>query len=203
MIREANVCSYCKDNLSKIENYEKAINDTTQTWHCHHRAEIEVLPSGIVVRRSKSELIKNDRYYHRPANELIFLTRSEHMRLHNKDRQVNADTVAKLKLPRNVSYKMVVTYDGDMCLKIPSSLRAEIQAWYESNPRKCRKELTAMLNDKFCNGIDANGIRRNFNSIFRSLKSRRVKPADDFTNVKNNIQHLLDTYPSIQENFAM
>lgn len=98
---------------------------------------------------------------------------------------------------KDTSFDKIVTYDGDMCLKMPSSLRAELQAWYEANPRQCRKELTAMLSDKFCNGtVDVNGEEHNFNSFFRSLKNRTVKPAKDFANVKKNMQQLLDLYPS-------
>ena len=98
---------------------------------------------------------------------------------------------------KDSSFNNIVTYDGDMCLKMPFSLRAEIQAWYEQNPRQCRKELTEMLSDKFCNdSVDVYGEAHNFNSFFRSLKNRTVKPAEDFTNVKKNMQLLLDLYPS-------
>ena len=98
---------------------------------------------------------------------------------------------------KDSSFNNIVTYDGDMCLKMPFSLRAELQAWYEQNPRQCRKELTEMLSDKFCNGtVDVYGEEHNFNSFFRSLKNRTVKPAEDFTNVKKNMQQLLDLYPS-------
>lgn len=84
MIHEYNARKFCKDDISRIENYELAITDTTQTWHIHHRDELRILPSGMKVYRSKEELIENGRYYHCPANELIFLTHSEHMRLHKK-----------------------------------------------------------------------------------------------------------------------
>jgi len=69
-----------------IENYEQAINDETQTWECHHRDEVKILPSGIEVRRSREELIENGRYYNCPPNELIFLTKAEHTKIHMKDR---------------------------------------------------------------------------------------------------------------------
>ena len=72
------------ENPELIENYEQAINDDTKTWICHHRDELKVLPSGIKVRRSQEELIANGRYYKCPPNELIFLTRSEHQKLHQK-----------------------------------------------------------------------------------------------------------------------
>lgn len=40
MIDEKRAHKYCRDDLSKIENYEKAIDDNTQTWHLHHRLEL-------------------------------------------------------------------------------------------------------------------------------------------------------------------
>ena len=84
MISEIWPKKYCKEDISLIENYEKAITDTTQTWVCHHRDEVKVLPSGMTVIRSRQDLIDNERYYNCPANELIFLTKSEHDRLHYK-----------------------------------------------------------------------------------------------------------------------
>ena len=83
MIDERRVPTYCRDDITKIENYEKAIADTTQAWHCHHRDEVKILPSGMTVIRSRQDLIDAGRYYDCPANELIFLTHAEHRRLHN------------------------------------------------------------------------------------------------------------------------
>ena len=79
MINEKNVKRFCCEDLSLIENYKLAINDTTQTWDCHHRGEI--LPCG---RFSPNDLNKFGLYFNRPAAELIFLTHSEHSRLHAK-----------------------------------------------------------------------------------------------------------------------
>lgn len=75
---------FCKEDISLIENYDKAIADSTHLWDCHHRDEIKVLPSGMTVIRSRQELIENNRYYNCPANELIFLTHEEHTSLHKK-----------------------------------------------------------------------------------------------------------------------
>ena len=84
MINEYNAKKFCKEDISLIENYDKAIADITQMWECHHRDEIRILPSGIKVIRSRQELKENNRYYNCPANELIFLTKEEHHRLHTK-----------------------------------------------------------------------------------------------------------------------
>lgn len=65
--------------LSKIENYDKAIADTTQVWDCHHRLEVQ---NGKPVL--KKDLIAQGLYYHRPAEELIFLTEKDHCLLHCK-----------------------------------------------------------------------------------------------------------------------
>ena len=74
-VRQAN--RFCKEDISKIENYDKAIADTTQTWHCHHLTETWW-------NCSAKDLIENECYYHRKACELIFLTKAEHSRLHTK-----------------------------------------------------------------------------------------------------------------------
>lgn len=79
MINEISAIRCCCEDASLIENYDKAIADQTQTWEIHHRAEI--LPCG---RYSPRDLKKFSLYWHRPANELIFLTHREHSKLHNK-----------------------------------------------------------------------------------------------------------------------
>lgn len=78
MICNRTVKRYCNEDISQIENYEQSINDNTQIWHCHHRGEI--LPCG---NFSLETLKKYGLYYKRPASELIFLTKSEHQRLHH------------------------------------------------------------------------------------------------------------------------
>ena len=79
MINEKTARKYCRDDLSKIENYEKAIADTTQTWDLHHRLEL-TLDGEFAL--SREQLKMHDMYYNRPYYELIFLTHAEHSRLH-------------------------------------------------------------------------------------------------------------------------
>ena len=73
MISKRSAKAFCRDDISQIENYDKAIADTTQVWHCHHRRETIF---------SRKDLIEIGEYYNRPACELIFVTKSEHTRLH-------------------------------------------------------------------------------------------------------------------------
>ena len=75
------ILSYCCDDISQIENYDKAINDKTQTWHCHHRLEIDL-------NLTAQELIDKGLYFNRPANELILLTPFEHNSLHKSGKQL-------------------------------------------------------------------------------------------------------------------
>lgn len=65
---------YCED-YHLIENYEKAVADETQMWECHHRAETDE-------NLTMEQLIKQSRYFDCKPKELIFLTMSEHSRLH-------------------------------------------------------------------------------------------------------------------------
>ena len=81
MISIQEVKRFCK-NYTEIENYDKAIADTTQTWHCHHR--LELIETGAVVNSSRQDLIDWGIYYDRPADELIFLTAKDHNSLHHK-----------------------------------------------------------------------------------------------------------------------
>lgn len=68
---------YCCEQLHNIENYEKAINDD-KMWVLHHKLETDL-------KKTKQELIDEGLYYSRPANELIFLTHSNHLKLHHKE----------------------------------------------------------------------------------------------------------------------
>lgn len=73
---------YCCEDISNIENYEKAKADNFVGWLIHHRDEYRVLPSGMIARRTYRELKENGRYYNCPANELIYLTTLDHAKMH-------------------------------------------------------------------------------------------------------------------------
>lgn len=71
------------DTPELIENYDKAIADTTQTWQCHHRLETHNSDGERrLVDITAKELKALGMYYNRPPEELIFLTVSEHRKLH-------------------------------------------------------------------------------------------------------------------------
>lgn len=73
-----NIERVCKEYWL-IENYELAINDS-DIWECHHR--IEVSEDGQHTVYSKKDLIERGLYFDRQPEELIFITKSEHHKLH-------------------------------------------------------------------------------------------------------------------------
>ena len=75
MINKKNAKLFCCEDISLIENYYEAIN-SSEVWVCHHRL-------GIDLGKGRDELIDMGLYFDRPASELQFLSRSEHIRLHN------------------------------------------------------------------------------------------------------------------------
>ena len=94
---------YCRQP-ELIENYSKAIADNSEIWACHHRLETHNSDGERrLVDILGTELIALDLYYDRPPEELIFLTQSEHMRLHRigkpgamKDKHHSEETKRKM-----------------------------------------------------------------------------------------------------------
>lgn len=77
----ASVKSFCKDDISKIENYELAKADNFEGWVCHHRLELTIDNEHA---HSREDLKRMNMYYNRPYFELIFLKLSEHSKLHTR-----------------------------------------------------------------------------------------------------------------------
>lgn len=74
---------YC-DNIENVENYDKANADGFKGWECHHRLETHNSDGERrLVNITLEELIALDMRYNRPPEELIFLTKSEHCKLHH------------------------------------------------------------------------------------------------------------------------
>lgn len=84
---------YC-DNIENVENYEKAKADDFKGWCCHHR--LELTATGGVCDVDMQDLIDWNLYWHRPADELIFLKASEHRQLHNNSRRLSEETKSKI-----------------------------------------------------------------------------------------------------------
>ena len=83
MINIEKTRKYCCDDISLIENWNKALNDTEEVWSIHHKLG-EVL--------SKDELIERGLYYNRPPHELVFLNRLGHfLRHHPNSKYIYSD----------------------------------------------------------------------------------------------------------------
>ena len=91
---------FCKD-YENIENYDKAKVDNFKGWDCHHRLETWTSDGERrQIDTTVAELKALGMYYNRPANELIFLRKSEHTAL----RKVSLETRNKLSdIGKNIS----------------------------------------------------------------------------------------------------
>ena len=86
---------FCKD-YENIENYEKALKDNFKGWNCHHRLETHNSDGERrLVDITVKELKALGMYYDRPADELIFLSKSEHSSF-NKGKPKTEDVKNKI-----------------------------------------------------------------------------------------------------------
>lgn len=81
MINEKKAKRFCCESISLIQNYDKAVADKEQVWHCHHR--LEITESGEI--NSMQELKDRGLYYGRPASELVFMTEHDHRSMHGRN----------------------------------------------------------------------------------------------------------------------
>ena len=100
---------YCKD-YENIENYDKALADNFKGWCVHHRLETHNSDGErLLVDITRDELKALGMCYNRPASELIFLTKSEHMSLH----RIGKDSPRKgKKLSEETKNKISETLKG-------------------------------------------------------------------------------------------
>ena len=94
MIELYKVKQMCREGeIEKIENYEQAMADKEHTWVCHHRLELTM--DGEFANYRK-DLIRMGMYWNRPAFELIFMTKSDHMRMHAHVQPVSEESKKKM-----------------------------------------------------------------------------------------------------------
>lgn len=79
MIKLSSAKAFCRDDISKIENYDKAVADEKHSWHCHHR--LELTHEGDFAN-DVDTLKRMNMYFNRPYFELIFLPECEHKAIH-------------------------------------------------------------------------------------------------------------------------
>ena len=97
MINAYTAKCYCCEDISLIENYKEAIADEEKMWDVHHRRECD--ENGKTLFTCK-QLIEMDLYYHRPASELIFVTRSMHKKIHREDQAKGGKIGGKIAIKK-------------------------------------------------------------------------------------------------------
>lgn len=98
-----------------IENYDKAIADTTQTWDVHHRKEEFY---------SQKELKERGEYYDVPPEELIFLTKSEHSKVDSKCKRLSAAQKGKFINRKDQSKKVLCLETGEVFESVRDAQRS-------------------------------------------------------------------------------
>lgn len=119
--------NYCTD-ITKVENYDIAVS-SDKKYELHHRLETHTSDGELrKANLSIDELKALDMYFHRPPEELIFLTISEHRKLHNifkenpmKRPEVRAKVAKKAK-GRKVSQET----------KLKHSIDSSSRHWYNN-----------------------------------------------------------------------
>lgn len=89
VIQQAN--KYCCEDITEIEGYDEMIVSDDK-WCTHHRRETDEW-------KSMQQLIDEGLYWNRPASELLFMTESEHTRLHSSN--IKPETRRKMSESRS------------------------------------------------------------------------------------------------------
>ena len=144
---------YCR-HPELIENYDKAIADTTQTWHVHHRLECCF---------TQKFLKEMNLYYDVRPEALIFLTKEEHNKIDSK-RKRSSESMKGKKHPEETKRKISEAHKG---MKLSEEHKRNIS---KANSKKvlCIEtgEIFESINDiQRKTGIDHGSISKACNGI--------------------------------------
>lgn len=136
MIRKAlhKLKKYCCEELNNIENYQNAINEP-ELYDLHHKLGLQ---------HTRKELLELNLYYNRHASELIFLTHSEHTKIHMDGHNVTDETKNKISNSNKGKTTRKGTYHSDETKqKISNSLKGHLPwrtgSHSEESKQKMRK----------------------------------------------------------------
>ena len=139
----SNASKYCCEDLSLIENYDEAAN-SDEMWECHHK--LELIETGGLCNCSKQDLIDWNLYWHRPANELIFITRDKHHKLHmtSERRQMISDS---MKGGNSTSFQEGHKVSDETKTKISKTLhnKRKVIVEFSNGQRRTTKEIAEVL----------------------------------------------------------
>ena len=178
MISDIRIKEICKD-FTKIENYDKAIADDA-LYVCHHRLETHFsdgTPRPNSAHISRDELQALDMYLSRPPEELIFLTLSEHSKLHNNCTTFGPHS-EKSRKKRNKSLKTTnaaMTLEERKMKYGHSHLTEEQQKIAQDALRNKMKYVTDRINEDgyktrkqlFDEGVSVNSFYKNYELVYK------------------------------------
>ena len=171
MINEKQAQKYCCEDISKIDNYDKAVADETQTWDCHHKLEIQGQFKNSVRLLKKCKF-----YYNVPASQLIFIIHSEHMSLHNADNHHrtfegrNHSEETKKKISESLN-GVKFSEEHKAKLRKPKSLEARKHLSEACKGRTISEETREKLSEKLKGRSFSEDTRQ---KISESLKGRTI-----------------------------
>lgn len=79
----SSISTFCNKPIRFIENYDEALRDKKNIYIIHHKLEC-----CSDIYHTPKELKEMGLYYERPPEELIFMTISDHIKLHNECRKL-------------------------------------------------------------------------------------------------------------------
>lgn len=180
MIDKGRVKKYCCEDESLIENYDKAINDKTQTWHIHHRLE----DLGF----SQKDLKYLQLYYGVPASELIFMTPAEHCAHHSTGRVQSEETKERNRQSQAKVWTPEKRKEHGLLFKGEKSVHFGKPAWnsglkgYQESYNKLDLDKDTLYDLYWNKNLSNKEIAKILNcsevSVGRYMKQYKIRPID-------------------------
>lgn len=158
---------YCKD-YQYIENYEKAKADDFVGWVCHHRQGVDI---------PREELKASGMYYDRPAEELIFLTESEHGILHNKGKCLSEEHKKKIgEASKGNKYALGYKHSEEAKNKISEAMKGKPKS-YETRKKMSESKKGKHFSEEHKKKLSEahKGYQRSDEAINKTAESNRGK----------------------------
>ena len=184
---------YCSD-IENVENYEDAKKDNFKGWHYHHRLETHNSDGKRrLVDITADELKALDMYWHRPAEELIFMTMYEHSRLHMKGKHRSEETRKKLSAAsKGNKYALGYKHSEEAKNKISEAKKGEKNLFYgKHHSEEAKKKMSEVRKGKHL-GKDNPFYGKTHSEEFRKkigeINKVKMKGMRFFNNGKINIR---------------
>ena len=130
---------YCAEDISKIENFDKAEADQTETWCLHHK-------QGVYM--SKDELFEYGWYYKCPADCLIFVTKAQHRQIHG----TNLSSESRKKISEK---RKGMKFSEEHCKHLSESMKGRT-AWNKGRKfsEEARRKMSEAAKRRYSKNCD-------------------------------------------------